>query len=166
MEKENQKYEQFKNIGIDVDFIEENAQEHNDKISKFYHGGAKPTEQVEPQSTGVQQTSTIQKSEIGEEKVNDISKEEIQQMIQEQVHALASKMQQYADETDARLKALEEKLSSTSQHTPSEPVQKQETLQKPQESAKPAEESKSGFSEEDVSIEKMFNFSGNNTGKR
>lgn len=163
MDKETN-YEKFKNIGIDVSFIQENADEHNNKISKFYHGGTKPEEKI--QSTSVKQSKdTEEKTISGEQNVTEISTEQINQMVHEQVNELATKMQQYANETDAKIEALQAeiaKLQSTTQND--EPVQKQETLVKPEE--KKAEPSRDGYGENDVSIEKMFDFSGNSTGKR
>ena len=162
MEKDNQ-YENFKNIGIDVRFIQENADEHNNKISQFYHGGVKPetpVEKVERQHEPIQDQP---KKENGETVTQELSKTEIEQMIQQQVHALAVKMQQYADETDEKIRKLESQLQEHNQTQPTQKVE-QQTLEKPQQTK--SEEEKNGFAEEDVSIEKMFDFSGNPSGKR
>ncbi len=171
----------FKNIGIDVDFIKENASEYNDKINTLYHGGRRDTETTsinevikrsDSQTQTIASGQIVQPKQSGEPKM-ELRKEEISQLVDKKVYDLAVKMQQYADQTDetiAQLKRkvqqLEQQLSARGQQTlapQSTPQHSQSPVQSQPEQTKAQAESQL---QADVSIEKMFNFSNNSSGKR
>ncbi|MFT4312422.1 MAG: hypothetical protein ACMXYF_04295 [Candidatus Woesearchaeota archaeon] len=172
--------DQFKNIGIDTDFIKTHADEHNKKVNAVYYNYSshkkeqffKEPESVvqEPKKEEQRPKPVVQESEI----VNlEQLKLELQAYADQKILELAQKMQAFADQTDAKLDQLAQQIGSHSQNPQpqqqkAEPVQ--ETLQQPTSSKPPSSEqhnphTKDTFKPEDVEIGKMFNFSNNPSGK-
>ena len=185
--------DKFKNIGIDTSFVEQNATEYNDKIAGLYNGGKKESTEGTSLSEVLNRTSKVQtvNTPVGQQVEPIKQKEEsnmesqsqnsqprtiditqLEKMMDEKVMGLATKMQQYANETDATIKELKQQIfkleqkvanfhSKPAENSSEEP---QQTLASSGVQA-PAAEKKSTI-EEDVAIDKMFNFSHNKTGQR
>jgi hypothetical protein len=182
--------DKFKNIGIDTSFIEKNATEYNDKIAPLYNGGKKEAtdindiinrssnvrtvntpvgQRVEPVVQKQEEQQMESQSQNSQPKTIDL--QQLEQMMDNKVLGLATKMQQYANETDDTIKnlkqqvfALEQKVAKF-QQPPAQNAQPQQTLASSGVQTPAAEEKKSTL-EEDVAIDKMFNFSNNASGNR
>jgi len=168
---EENNYEKFKNIGIDVDFIQTNADEQNNKIQQFYTGGnpeqtiqAEPVQQTAQKPVREQPEQSVVKEEGNEQKMDSqIDMSAIQALVDEKVHELALKMQQYADETDKKIAALESEFAQFKLNAPKSEA-KQQTISQTTNSDEKPDTNEGGFNRSDVSIDKMFNFSGNASG--
>lgn len=170
--------DQFKHIGIDANFIRKNADKQNQKVNQFYTGGQRDQEPQEaPQPAAEPKTAQDFIETSDQEPVNQASqpsfdqnalKQEILQEARALVEGLAAQMQQYANKNDAAVRQLQEELAKVSKPTAVEqPVQSEQKTLEPKEKPKMVDR-KTGkeFSEDDVSISKMFNFSHIPDGKR
>jgi hypothetical protein len=175
----------LKNLAIDTNFIRQNASEYNDKISKFYTGGKKETTTIH---SVISRSDSVTVTDASGQRVEpklpmqnqnqmDISKQELEQFVDKKIYDLAVKMQQYADQTDATIEQLQRKIAELERKLTSS-VSPQQTMtqhikQTPSQdhvahsSPSQASNARTGsMTSSDVSIEKMFNFSHNSSGRR
>jgi hypothetical protein len=178
----------FRNLAIDTSFIKQNANEYNDKISKFYTGGKKETTTI---SSVISRSDSITVTDAAGQRVEprlpqtsgnsqtmDISKQELNQIIDKKIYDLASKMQQYADQTDATISQLQKKVAelerklaqasgpqqTITQHMPQASSHNHHAHSAPASQASHSHSAEGNartgsLTSNDVSIEKMFNFS-------
>ena len=174
--------DKFKNIGLDTSFIQENATEYNDKISHLYNGGKKENTDISEvinRSASVKVVDTPvgqrvepivnynqeQKMEApAQNQTPAVNTAQVEAMMDQKVMGLAVKMQQYADETDNTIKALKQQIFALEEKVTKLHSQPTPAAEPQQKLAEPAVEEKKSTLEEDVSIDKMFNFSHNPSG--
>jgi ribosome-associated translation inhibitor RaiA len=184
----------FKNLAIDTNFIKQNANEYNDKISKFYTGGKKESTTIhsvisrsesvtvtDASGQRVEPKLSSQSTTYNPQAQMDVSKQELEKFVDKKIYDLAVKMQQYADQTDATIAQLQKKIadlekkiatSVSPQQTMTQHIQPTQShgstsshASSSQPSAQPNARTGS-MTSSDVAIEKMFNFSNNASGRR
>ncbi|MFT7616379.1 MAG: hypothetical protein ACI8Y7_001210, partial [Candidatus Woesearchaeota archaeon] len=119
-------------MGVDVNFIEKNANKQNSTINELYHGGKRdqPEEQpaAEPrQAPEAEQPQQVQERVVTQVVQSEVDYDKIQEMINQavvdKVNELATTMQAYANQTDATLEGLRQSINNLGQtKTANKPV--------------------------------------------
>lgn len=165
----------FKNLGIDASFIKNNANSQNDQLNKHYHGGSRQTSPTPVQTSAPRQSSQVSQTQPTNSRGDEsMDMRQIEALMDKKITELASKMQQYADQTDKQIEKLQNALSELQRAVKSGSAQVSEQSEQaptaPQQSAPtsrpaPPAQSKHQYNPADVAIGKIFDFSNNRTGK-
>lgn len=173
----------FKNLGIDRNLIQKEAHTYNQKVEKHYHGGRREDDTIVNKNVARQPPIPAAKSEdweedtrIGEQQTMEINypqlKREMGAMMDEKVLELAMKMQQYADETDARLEKIESLIHQLREQKGADRPVQDKLVEKTEQQAPPQQQTQAPTGKGNgnnldpkLSIENVFDFSGSRDGK-